>query len=295
MLSRVEFGKMKTLIRINGYANHMELDMSNESIILFADRWAVKSTDGKVSKILAGSDFQSGYYEGTEAAARFSEISDFTQINTTTLLLTDSKNNCLRFLNRINLWTSKFVGWCQYSGFQDGLNALFKFPFSIVKDKRSSTKFFVADRDNHALRLVDLASKITSTIFSQTSGLSYPKKMAYDFSGKNLIITNGYDLQKYDLHQNTLSLITGKNALQHWPRELLILSKNLILVTDEHHHKLQLMNLDNGSKSSICCGTASLLDGSVKSCQLNYPFSLMIRGDTIYVGQIGAIRTIKSK
>lgn len=293
---------MRTLIKTAGLVSHMAIDLRNSSRLLFADSNALKYTDGTSQTILVGSVTDKGYLEGIGSAARFSDITGFVQVNASVMYVVDRGNHCLREVVRGTLNTSRVAGKCQTSGFQDGLDARFYYPKSaVVLAWNNLTRLLVADEMNNALRQVEIATRITTTIIR--SNLTHPIGVAFGFTQKNLLISNSNYISGYDLTSRNLVNITGSakfgfkdgklnESLFDEPFEMISLSDDVTLVIDQFNNRLRVINTAVDSVTSICTGMWADIDGSPQTCAIIHPFSLLQTEKLIYVGEIAAIRTL---
>lgn len=305
---RIEFHELTTVVSAENYVLHIEVDLRDENRLLFSDGCSLKSRhlDGNASMTLTGSTYECSYIEGHGTEARFTEITGFTQVNFTTILTVDVGNHCLRMFNEETGRTTQFIGKCRTIGFRDGLDALFHWPYFIMKDVRSPGFYFVTDRDNHAVRLVDIVTRLTTTYIQQWAGLAKPKNMAYDFSMENVLVTNQSSIKKFSLETGIVESVAGfdygaftDGPLQHSkfnrPGGLISLSQNLILIADEFNNRIRVINTADNAVQSFCTGASGTVNGTVQTCQLNYPVSLARGRENIYIGQYGAIRSLFCK
>lgn len=301
---RLRVGELQTFISTSGHVRHMEVDLLHSERLLFSDTHAFKVTDGATTSTIVGSG-SAGYYESVGTSAKFSVITGFTQINSTSVLVVDNNNHCLRIFDRGVLRTSRFVGSCRSNGFRNGASALFTYPWSVIRDIRSTNKVLVSDCNNYAVRQVDLITRITITLISQSNGLSlsYVYGLTFDTDGETLLITNNQLISQYNFTTQTLTTVAGSSsagfrdgalssAQFNQPLELIRLSSSVTLVAGYNYHRLRVVNSDTGLVQSICTGSAGYTDGSAQNCLLKYPSSLLANGSTIYVGQYGRIRTM---
>ena len=98
-LSRAS-ASVSLFINTTQFVFDMEDDRYRSGNILFVDQYSIKTTDGTTTDVVVGSDINASYVEGVGAAARFKTIFGFTQWNSSLLVVADSGNHCLRFINR---------------------------------------------------------------------------------------------------------------------------------------------------------------------------------------------------
>lgn len=294
---------MNVLISATDIVLHIEVDLADPEILLFADLGLLKSTNGITSTTLVGSAPGEGYVEGTGTSARFSYIPGFYQHGVTTIIIADCGNHCLRQLNRTNLQTSPFVGQCTNQGYVDGgSGALFTRPHTLIKDPRFASSIIVTD--GSAVRIVDLITRETSTLIPQSQGLISPKGIACNLVTNNLFIVDDHSIWKYNLRTQSLKKISGSGTTGNIDgslsearfnslRKVIVLSEDIILVSSRVNQKLRVVNFADNSVSSICTGSAGTANGNTDFCELNVPYGLLLsEGRRLLVGQTGSIRTV---
>lgn len=297
---------MRKLLRTEGYVHHIENDLRDPQIILFADSHAFKSTNFVTSATLAGSAIQNGYLEGVSTDARFNRIASFAQLNDTSVVLADVYNNCLRLLDRTSLQTSPFAGQCRPGGSWVGAISLFIYPWSVIKDRRADNKILVADRSNDAIKQIDTITKVWVTLLPISTGLYGPTSIHYDELGENLLITDRHSILRYSFNTELLTRVSGSQrpgftdgdlirARFLYPHDIVPLSTVTYLVADRYNNRLRVINTANNTVSSICTGTSGTLDGSIDSCNLDNPLSLLLHNGQIYVGQQYVITVLPCK
>ena len=308
---RVEFGEMKTLHEVKtniGYVYHMELDLRDTNTILYSDWYSLRMLVGTRTTTIAGpptscSSDCAGYQEGVGSAARFYVVSGFLQLNSSTVVAVDQYSNCLRVINRDSKRTSQFAGKCSVHGFDDGVSATFHYPWSVIRDIRSPDLLLVTDYWNHAVRQVNILTKVTTTLIRRAAGLNYPSYITYDPQGQYLVISNDHFIAEKRNNSEALVNVIGSTSSGFAdgsvsdvrfssPRELVFLSDDLRLVADGGNNRLRVLNTTSGTVSSICSGSGSTTDGPALTCGLYGPFSLMVNDGLIYIGQWNAISTI---
>lgn len=89
------------------------------------------------------------------ADARFDRPLGFTKINKTTIIVSDTYNKCLRFINLAEGTVGDFSGRCGEQGDKDGIDGKYKRPRAIIQDNQNSDRLFVSD-DNHAVRTANV-------------------------------------------------------------------------------------------------------------------------------------------
>lgn len=303
---RIEFGEMETLITTESDVLHIEVDLINSSKLLFSDSNALKDTDGVITGTLVGVAAEIGYIEGFSTAARFDDITGFAQLSDTILVLVDSGNHCLRLVNRKVLQSSPLVGQCETAGYKNGIDAMFYFPSSVIKDPRYLKLLLVTDNGNSALRKVDLTNNLTTTVIEKSNDLYKPTGIVYDYLSGNWLLVNDHYIGIYQSEPKNFSIITGSTssgsldgelsvARFSYPTGVCLLSDKMFVVADWDNHRLRVVNTADNSVSSVCDGGRDTVDGAPETCKLNDPSSLMANEGALYIGQYKAIRYLPCK
>lgn len=293
---------MDTLINAESFVFHIESDLRTGQL-LFVDVNSLRITDGQSATNLVGLATEWGYKEDVGTEARFNVIRGFAQINETTVIISDTRNDCLRLVNRESLYTSTFTGTCTLDGNNDGVEALFHGPGSLLLDP-SASGLIVTENGNNAVRYVNLMTREVSTLINK--GLDYPAGIAYDKTRENLLITDNHSILKYNLLTNSLTLLSGSNtagcldgdlsaARFDHPKEILALDNSNILVADDGNNRIRVIDTESNSVTSICTGAIATVEGYNDTCHLRNPYSLILLDGALYVGQYKAIRRLAGR
>lgn len=109
------------------------------NIIFGGDTSSIETLNPHVNttSVIAGSSGSSGYQEGVGSSAKFRVIEGIRLWNRTLLLVSDSGNHCLRYVERMSKRTGTFVGLCSSSGFINGVgtDARLDYPIDLVPDR----------------------------------------------------------------------------------------------------------------------------------------------------------------
>jgi len=210
----------------------------------------------------------------------------------------DHNNHCLRSINRRTRQTSPYAGRCEKAGFADGQligDAMFDHPWAIAYYKG---QLFVTDSWNLALRLV--AEGRVSTIIKGSSMLSYPHGLTLTEDGNAFITSSRQGLLRLNLLSQSVTELTNgigpagslSAAQLSGPYGLTFLSPSFLLIADSDKDQLLLTNIRNNTITEICDGTRGTRNGDIRSCQLYYPYSVLMANQSVFVGQDGAIRRL---
>ncbi len=116
------------------------------------------------------------------------------------VLIADTYNHKIKLLNLVDRTVKTFLGTGK-SGQSDGKNATFYEPGGI---SAAGGKLFVADTNNHAIRVVDLKTKQTSTL--KIEGLKPPVEME-EVAGTSLPNSKTIKLETQEITANTENLL----------------------------------------------------------------------------------------
>ena len=76
---RIEKSTPKDIISTSYYPHHMELDRYRPGHVIYTDRFALMTSDGTTTHLIAGNSTQHGYREGVGAEARFEYLPGYIQ------------------------------------------------------------------------------------------------------------------------------------------------------------------------------------------------------------------------
>lgn len=284
------------------YIRHLEIDRHVAGNILFIDATKAQTTNGSDTHVIVGGT--RGYREGVGQNAYLNDMHGFSQINSTHVLLADTLNHCLRFLNRVTEETSHYLGTCQSSGFVDGEEPKFNKPWAVVQDPSHSSIIYLTDSDNHALRMINMADAVCSTVISKKlRGIFYPKGLSLDWRKKKLLIANDHFISSVDVQNYDIDVIAGtssstfgfkdadtKNSMFSDPHGVISLSENITVIADHDNYRIRVVDLIQKNVYSICSGYPSTEEGDVAACGLMNPNDLLYWNSYLYVAGDGITR-----
>jgi hypothetical protein len=208
-------------------------------------------------------------------------------------------------VDRETLRASTFAGNCTVRGYRDGDDALFNYPRGIIKDPHLDDKVIVTDSGNHAIRQIDINTRITTTLLK--GSVYSPYQIVYDAVTDTFLISSSYAISRYDSNTNVITVVSGGGSLDfsdgdlsqakfYHPSNLIVLNERATLVADFGNALIRVLDFENSTVSSVCIpqlyAVAVTEDGSAKSCKLDGPIGLLYREGVLYVGQSKVIRTI---
>lgn len=290
---------------------HLANDQYVTGNILYIEGNAIKTVDPDVGEgqLIAGHDWQGfgyDYREGVGDDARFYNPTSLYQLNSTTVIVIDKLNYCVRTLSRITNATSRLAGTCggETREFADGTfdEAKFTNIHDVLKlPGTSDIELAIADPQNSRIRKLNMATEQVSTVAELIAGpLNFalnPSKTVMFFSWTNGIGT--YDLQTSEVVYlvNRIPVVSDV-----FPLAFLLLTDSLMLVSQAlYKFEIQLLELDykydNGTLSRICTPVGESSEqaaGDIRQCKVYKPtpFLSQPEKDRILVGfetSIGSI------
>ena len=308
---------------INDRVYHLEEDRRRPGYVIFNDGGALKSTNGQTMLTIAGTTSAPGYENGQASSAKFEDfISSFLYVNNSHLIVSDSKNYCLRLFNLIDEIVSDFAGRCKTRGFASGplLNAEFKYPTYMTWGQGKYEYFlYILDQEARSIRYIDLTRDFVFKLVDTTEELRDVTGIVFDtVSDNKLVVKSSYYIRKvyvdsYGKPMETIYTASWQVRQDHRDRDGILaesycagygdwiaIGKNVYLQTGERTSgRLRVMDLKKGGVSTICLehGRTNAIDfkgGSIDKCQLPLAHSVALIANDIYVGGSGAIYKLKS-
>ena len=265
----------------------MELDRYRPGYLVYTDGYALMTSDGTTTHLIAGNSTQRGYRDGVGAEARFDLLTGYAQISDTLVVVADSSIHCMRLIDRTTNNTSLLSGQCGFwsFGYEDGRPGRFNRPWSVVIDQRNKSQLLITESWNAAVRTVDVKSQVVGT-FKKHDSLLHIDCITQEKSG-DLYVTAWFAVYRITYIQKTVSLISGSpgdiygyidstllDSRFDGPFELILIEPNTLLISDSNNNKLRLVAM-NSDKVATLNVTNSLDD----------PRSLLLTNNSLYVGQ----------
>ena len=147
---------------------HMEKDLYVPNSIILTYLHSIQSYDGNTLTNIAGKATEFEYQDGEGEAARFYEVTHFTQLNDTQLLVVDSGNRRLRLIDRVTRATSEFLSSNQYRNDYRMSNDHGAKVFKDFKD--SNQVLSIASAYAEILYAIDINYRNVSVFASWTGG-----------------------------------------------------------------------------------------------------------------------------
>lgn len=283
----------------------MEEDRYIQGNILFTELglFRMKTTNGSTTSVVFGEANSS--LDSTSLPG----FGGFYQLNETLVVSVDITQPCIRLVDRTNFnQATTYAGLCRMfgRGYEDGENARFGKPLSILLDIKNSSRLLVTDKENDAIREIHVESGFVDT-FYKVGKIYGPKDMHQDSVNGDLYITDQYSrifilrynsLDKIQISSSNEGYFDGsfQDARFQQPAEMyLINGRTALLVADHGNHRLRIMDLVTNSTTSVCSGAIGHNDSDLETCSLDSPRSLLIIADTLYIGDGSGIRQIKGE
>lgn len=287
---------------------HLLKDEQISGNVLYSTSTSLSTTDGYTTSMIVGSATTFGYKEGMGENARFRSVSTFIQHTSTTLLLVDSGNHCLRSVSRLTNTTSTFVGKCETPFQWEGTNPLFNSPSAVIEDSMSPGNFFITERLGQRLKYMTVRGEIKN-VTTVYRGIQRFSRMVQQTTSGNIYITYDNGIAFYDYLQRTMSILVGSSTQVgsstlgfedgmfsstkfNRPLGIVFLDRDILLVSDSFNCRLRMLDLSTNTSSSICSGKRGYSDGNLTTCQLDDPRALMIKNDIVYIGMFRSIKKV---
>ena len=135
--------------------------------LLLADQHSLKAVNIENRNVLsvAGVALEDGYAEGVGQNARFNIIAGFIQLSPSKIIVLDTRNHCVRSVDRKTQATNVIAGVCTSEGYAENNATLFRSPRTIILDVKKPRQLIVTDRGNRALRTIDVKTHHVKTLF----------------------------------------------------------------------------------------------------------------------------------
>jgi DNA-binding beta-propeller fold protein YncE len=234
----------------------MVLDSSGKLYVSDVGNHSIRVISGGVVSTFAGTG-TAGFNNGPLSQAQFNEPAGMVFDGAGKLYLTDAGNHRIRVISGGTV--SSFAG-TGVAGFQDGAlgSAKFNYPVGIARD--SSGKLYLADADNHRIRVI---------------------------SGGTVSTLAGTGVGGYQNGQAT-------SARFNFPVGIALDSSGMVYVGDSDNHRIRMISA--GTVSTFAGGWSSgFQDGPLNQARFNNPNGLTLADGLFYVadGENNAVRVIK--
>jgi sugar lactone lactonase YvrE len=254
----------------------------------------------------AGGARPGGSTDGTGAAARFYNPRVVTT-DGSNLYVTDSENHTIRQVVIATGAVTTLAGSAGSSGSADGTGAAARFnqPRGITTD---GTNLYVADRNNHIIRNVVIATGAVTTLAGSagSSGATDGMSAAARFNSPYGITTDGTNLYVADFGNHTIRRVviatgaattlagsagssgatdgTGPAARFDYPNGMTTDGSNLYL-TDSDNHTIRKVETATGAVTTLAgsAGLKGATDGNGSVARFTYPNGITTDGTNLYI------------
>ena len=195
----------------------------------------------------AGAAGTAGKVDAVGTAARFNRPSGIT-VSGSTLYVTDAGSHSIRAIDT-NTKRVETIAGTGSAGTTDGAGnaAQFNSPFGIAAD---GTKLYIADRNNHRIRAITIASKAVRTLAGSTKGHADGVGTAAKFDTPMGVALDGRTLY----------------------------------VADRKNHRIRAIDTASGKVTTIAgSGTKGRNEGKGTAAQFDEPVGIVADGTTLYV------------
>ena len=218
----------------------------------------------------------------------------------TNVYIADTYNHIIRKIDSNG--NVSIIAGTGIAGYSDGsgTSAQFNYPCGICIDSKNNL-LYIADSQNHCIRLIYLSTNIVSTIagLGGTSGLSDGSGTTSRFNGPcGISIDSARNLYVADTWNNSIRYITyndwivstiiGSPTLKY-PRSVCVTPSNDIYIADTGNHCIRLIS--NSQLSTIGIAGSYGTDNSKFFCP--YSLSFDTNTNTLYIADLGS-KTIKT-
>lgn len=272
---------------------HLEMDLLTGRI-LYSHFSALRIIDGRTKSDLVGQSNRPGYSEGFFDAAKFNQIKGFTQINSSVIIISDERNHCLRWADRMTNTTSRYLGVCQASGFRGGVDPQFTRPLGLVFLKHTNS--LILCENNGRVRSINMSTKNATVIYSTRS----PTTLTLDFTGKHVLIGNLANVELLILQDGDLTNVSryaGKDTPRNYKdgslaeaefgyvRGISPVSRHITLVIDHYNEKLRIINSMLRVVDTVCFQVEHANGSVIERCSFEGPYGLCFANGSLYIGE----------
>ncbi len=247
-----------------------------------------------------------GYMDGVGTAAQFNNPQALAT-DGTFLYIADRQNHRIRKIELSTVTVSTVAGDGS-AAFNDatGTSAQFNFPTGMTTD---GTNLYVADRINHRIRKIDIATSAVTTLAGNGSAgfmdgvgtgaqVSFPAGVTTDGTYVYVADTSNNRIRRIDIATQTVTTIagdgtgasvdgTGTGAQFSQPAGIAMDGTNLY-VSDRTGDVIRKIEIATTVVTTLAgSGTGGYMDGTGTAAQFDTPEGLVTDGSAVYVAEEG--------
>ena len=283
---------------------HIEADLFMSGNMLYADIYALYSTNGAQTMVVVGQTHRFpplDYTEGKGINATFSRITSFAQINTSQVLVADSQRGCIRLLDRNTNQTQQFVGICKKTSCdtpqanKNISHSRFGEISGFVYHHQQQVIYIFEQGYHKRITKADLKANQVSTIAAKADferDYHNPQYGVVDEHRGVVYVSVTYGIAKIDVMDNSFTYLNhqdhsgykdGVLALSefYWSMGMAMLGNDTLVVADANNNKLRVVDIPFSNVTNWCFNNTMDRD---RSCFLRRPVSLHILNCDAYIG-----------
>jgi len=259
--------------------------------------------------VFAGATATLGYVDGNSTVSRYYFPLGIARSDSGWIVC-DNANRRIRMVKK---GISSTIAGIGIIGDGTGIDSRFNGPYDLVKHPFKDS-IYITDQTNHAIRIMDLTSKIVSTavgngISGNVSGaadlvrLNRPTNMAMSPSGDTLFFVEPFaNKVKYLLTKtNQVKWLAGsdtvgfrdypfgKYARFNRPQDLAYRDGKLY-IADALNHKIRVIKISTTAVSTFSGTIAGFKDSTLLGCKYNRPATLEWVGNRLFIGEDAGLK-----
>lgn len=251
-------------------------------------------------------EFFGAYMDGVALASRFHHPQGLAPVGPAEWLIADTQNHRLRVMKQG--WVFSWVGTGQ-AGLADGNPAVARFnrPHALVRG--GAGQIYVADTDNHAIRMISPQGIVTTLAGNGQAGFVdgrgaaarfyFPTALALDAEGQIYVADTFNHAIRVVSPQGEVSTLAGtghagfregaaREAQLDTPRGLTCGPAGTVFISDTGNHRVRILR-GNRLETLIGTGVAGFADGNPAVAKFNQPQGLSYdsRSSRLYLADSG--------
>jgi DNA-binding beta-propeller fold protein YncE len=257
---------------------------------------AISIATGTVSTVAGSAGY--GYVDGPAATAKLKYPEGVAVDSAGTIYVADTGNQCIR---AISAGVVSTVAGTNTAGMMDGAPAAARFtePRDVAV---SAAGLLVADSGNNRIRLIDIATGVTTLAGAGTLGfLDGPAGTALFGAPHSVVATPSVvyvaDKKNHRIRAISAGVVStaagagsgfidgpAATAKFNYPLGVALSSTGTIVIADHSNHRVRLLNSTTGAVTTLAgSGVAGFADGSHASAKFDGPRALAVGAQHVYV------------